>query len=151
MNLSIHRTFLFLLVSSLGCGVVLSLKDGGVLANKDLKIVANYWDPFFWLHNCPNDTTELRDRETGCANGADTIYGGILWEFLLFIKQAKNLSFTMMESNDELWGGICYDANNCSGSIGMVNRHEADFALGLYLYILLSHVQSHIKKFSDIP
>ena len=98
--------------------------DGGILANKDLKIVAEAWPPFLWTHNCPNDTTEISDWETGCANGEDKRYSGILWKLLLFMQQAKNLSYTMVESSDyDAWGGTCYDANNCTGMVGM-ERHS---------------------------
>ena len=62
------------------------------------------------------------------------MYGGILWELLMFMSQARNLSYTIMGIDDDAWwGGTCFDVNNCTGMIGRVNRHEADFALGLYI------------------
>ena len=48
----------------------------------------------------------------------------------MIMKQAKNISFTVVGPSDGLWGGTCYSSNNCSGMIGMVNRKEVDMALG---------------------
>ena len=61
------------------------------------------------------------------------MYNGILWELLMFMKQAKNLSYTLVDIDDAWWSGTCYESDNCTGMIGRVNRHEADFALGLLL------------------
>ena len=49
----------------------------------------------------------------------------------MIMKQAKNISFTLVGSSDGLWGGTCYSSNNCSGMIGMVNRKEVHMALGI--------------------
>ena len=51
----------------------------------------------------------------------------------MFMKQAKNLSYTIIGIDDAMWAGTCYDSNNCTGMIGRVNRQEADFALGLFI------------------
>ena len=51
----------------------------------------------------------------------------------MIMKQAKNISFTLVAPSDGLWGGTCYSSNNCSGMIGMVNRKEVDMALGIKL------------------
>ena len=58
-----------------------------------------------------------------------------MWELLMIMKQAKNISFTLVAPSDGLWGGTCYSSNNCSGMIGMVNRKEVDMALGTKLTI----------------
>ena len=101
------------------------------LSNKHLKVAAVPWRPFL-LWKCPNDT-KWDDKfleETDCPN--DIIYSGILWDLLMFIKQAKNVSFTLLgRVDDAYWAGTCNNGDNCTGMIGMVSRHEADFALGL--------------------
>ena len=51
-----------------------------------------------------------------------------MWELLLFMQHANNFTFTLVHG-DEVWGN-CYAINNCTGMVGMVNRKEADFALG---------------------
>ena len=58
-------------------------------------------------------------------------YSGAFWELLTFVGQARNCSFSLVKSVDSLWGGNCYDDNNCTGMIGMANRKEVDFALGM--------------------
>ena len=139
------------MVPYLAC-VVCSLKS---LSNKHLKVVVVPWNPFL-VWKCPSykEYTDwwgnLNNTETyygnindtvyyaeipgtlGCPNGEDRMYSGILWEFLMFMKQARNLSYTIVGIDDAWWGGTCFDSNNCTGMIGRVNRHEADIALGLY-------------------
>ena len=60
-----------------------------------------------------------------------TSYSGAFWKLLTFVKQARNCTFSLVKSVDSLWGGNCYDDNNCTGMIGMANRNEVDFALGM--------------------
>ena len=62
-------------------------------------------------------------------NGKDT-YSGLVWDFMEYIQEARNCTFTIVRPRDGLWGN-CYGNNNCSGMIGLVNRKEVDFALGL--------------------
>ena len=119
-------TNFLLVVACLGDGVW-SFKDGQ-LANKNIKVVAQGWCPFLCLQ-CPNGIAD-------CPIAEEKIYSGILWELLMFMKQAKNLSYTMMGIDDAFWGGTCYDSNNCTGMVVRVNRGEADIALGLY-YIFI--------------
>ena len=148
---------LFVIVAYFGCSVF-SIKTEG-LANKHLKIVAVPWKPFL-VWKCPHTEfvdwwqidkdyaknwkmedvyygdTHLQklgiENSTQCPNGEDRMYGGILWEFLMFMKQAKNLTYTIVAIDDAWWGGTCHDTNNCTGMVGSVNRQEADIALGLY-------------------
>ena len=110
---------------------VMSLKDDR-LSNKHLRVVAVPKRPFL-LWKCPDDTTWTDEWKTDCPNGKEQIYSGILWELLMFMKQAKNLSYTIIGIDDATWAGTCYDSNNCTGMIGKVNRHEADFALGMFI------------------
>ena len=142
------------MVACYGCGVW-SFKDVK-LSNKHLRVVVVPWKPFLtW--KCPTHTG-YRDwwsrevnggkdrvyyaktsgtsggRSNGtveCPNGEDRMYSGILWELLMFMKQARNLTYTIVGMDDAWWGGTCYDSNNCTGMVGSVNRHEADIALGL--------------------
>lgn len=58
-----------------------------------------------------------------------TAYDGVMWHLLLFMQKARNFTFTLVHEADSEWGS-CYAIDNCTGMIGMVNRGEADFALG---------------------
>ena len=139
------------------CGVWSSKHNA--LSNKHLKIVAVPWRPFL-VWKCPSHTdyvdwwqidkdyvddwdaeevyyanTHLGNSSAegsgGCPNGQDRMYNGIMWELLMFMKQARNLTYTIVAIDDAWWGGTCHDVNNCTGMVGSVNRHEADIALGL--------------------
>ena len=57
-------------------------------------------------------------------------YSGVMWGLILFMQQARNFTFTIVRPPNEDWG-TCIGSNNCSGMIGMVNRKEADFAIGM--------------------
>ena len=93
------------------------------LRNKHLRIAVGYWATFLqwecpgygfdWVKDCPNERTG---------------YTGMMWELLLFMKHARNITITL-DHGDGKWGE-CYAINNCTGMIGMVNRKEVDFALG---------------------
>ena len=52
-----------------------------------------------------------------------------MWDFLMFMKEARNFTFTLVHETDYIWGE-CYGADNCTGMVGMVNRKEVDFAIG---------------------
>ena len=80
-----------------------------------LTIEGEDWPPFLTF-----DTDE---------NGTAINYRGIMWDLLMFMKKARNFTFTMVSDADGYWGD-CYAVNNCTGMIGMVNRKEVDFALG---------------------
>ena len=119
-----------LVILASGGQIWCSIKHG--LSGSNLTIVAIPWKPFL-LWKCPNDEDWTEDWVSDCPNGDDRMYSGILWELLMFMQRARNFSFTFIgniPSEEYLWGGTCYDANNCTGMIGRVNRHEADFALG---------------------
>ena len=101
------------------------------LMNKHLRVVAMPKHPFF-VWKCPNDAEWTDEWKMDCPNGEDYMYSGILWDLLMFMKKAKNLSYTIIGIDDATWAGTCYDSNNCTGMIGRVNRREADLALGLF-------------------
>ena len=63
-------------------------------------------------------------------NGRNII-SGPLGKFLQYIKEARNCTFKFVIPPDGLFGN-CYGMNNCTGTIGQVNRREADFAIGLF-------------------
>ena len=90
----------------------------------------------------------LTDEIKQSTDGKES-YGGIMWELLMIMKQAKNISFTLVGSSDGLWGGTCYSSNNCTGMIGMVNRKEVHMALGIqqttYVDTLISWCQFDIN------
>ena len=77
-----------------------------------------------------NFDLEMSHRE--CPIGGYRTYGGVLWELLMFMQQARNFKFTIVHPpmNSNAWGGHCFDDKNCTGMAGIVNRQEADFALG---------------------
>ena len=162
--------------------VVWSSSKDSALYNKHLKVVVVPWKPFLsW--KCPTlpdyvdwwqidkdyvddwDAEEVYYAETqldnsssggkgGCPNGEERMYSGILWELLMFMKQARNLTYTIVGIDDAWWGGTCHDSDNCTGMVGRVNRQEADIALGLYIImwyelhkprpIFFSHQKFHI-------
>ena len=126
MSLCICVPSLFVVVCLVGG--VWSSKDVK-LANTNIKVVAAPFLSFLEEKNCPYDA-----QATVCSNGEDRVYSGIMWDLLMFMKQAKNLSYTMMGIDDAYYAGECYDSDNCTGMIGRVNRHEADIALGMYIF-----------------
>ena len=85
------------------------------LSNKHLKIGAVPFPPYL-----------VRKKEK---NGQES-YSGILWDFVEYIRKARNCTFTVVIPPDGLWG-YCYENDNCTGMIGLVNRSEVDFAIGI--------------------
>ena len=59
----------------------------------------------------------------------EDIIGGLLGQFLQYLKEARNCTLEVVIPDDGLWGN-CYGKNNCSGMIGLVDRKEVDFAMG---------------------
>ena len=82
-------------------------------SNKYLKIGALSWPPFLII--------KKNER------GEDTI-GGVLGDYLEYIRESKNFTFTVVIPPDGLWGN-CNGADNCTGVIGLVARNEVDFAI----------------------
>ena len=100
------------------------------LRNKHLTIAAGYWYPYL-MWACPEGGL---DWKADCPNNRK--YSGMLWDMLMFMKKARNFTFTLLSEGDYGWG-TCYTTDNCTGMIGMVNRGEVDFALGTnYLWFL---------------
>ena len=94
------------------------------LTNKHLKVAVSYWKPFL-MWDCPGGTNY--EWEEDCPG--NRTYAGVMWDFLLFVKQARNVTFTLVHEPEYIWG-YCSEVNNCSGMVGMVNKNEVDFGLG---------------------
>ena len=62
-------------------------------------------------------------------NGHDII-GGLFGKFFEYMRNARNCTFNTVVPIDRMWGN-CYGQNNCTGMIGLVNREEVDFAIGI--------------------
>ena len=105
------------------------LAKGYALENKHFKVAAETYKPFF-VYYCP-DGKEKDWNEECLVKGKET-YGGALWDFLVFMQNRMNMTFSISNAPDSEWG-TCHETNNCTGMIGMVNRNEVDFALGMYL------------------
>ena len=120
--------------------IVDSLAETG-LSDKHLKIAMDLWYP--WLYwkciplylQTPKSINFVEEDmyifNKDCPNDEYRAYGGVMWELLMFMKQARSFNFTIVHPLDpQAWGGYCYDDHNCTGMAGIVNRREADFALG---------------------
>ena len=84
------------------------------MSNKHLKVGAVPYPPFLVIN------TDKSGRTT---------YSGMIWDLIKLIQETRNCTFEVNIPGDLRWGN-CYDINNCTGMIGMVNRKEVDFALG---------------------
>ena len=105
-----------------------SLNQG--LTNQNIKVAAVPWGPFL-VWRCPGDSEWSDHYFRECPNGEERLYKGVLWELLRFMQQARNCKFTFDTSQQD-WYGNCYGSDNCTGMIGMANRREVDFALGMF-------------------
>ena len=99
------------------CGQVLAQQGVvGGLANQNLVIVAEEWSPYWTISTTPDGREE---------------YGGVLYDLLLFMQQARDFNFTMVRSPDGSWGdGGCSSAADSVGMMGMAARKEVDLAIG---------------------
>ena len=83
------------------------------LANRHFNIGAHAWPPLL--------VVEKNHR-------GENIVTGPVGDYLNYIKQARNCSFTIVTPSDRKWGH-CNGPNNCTGFIGLVARNEVDFAI----------------------
>ena len=65
-----------------------------------------------------------------CVTNGEETYGGALWDFLMLVKNTRNVTFSILRAPHKSWG-VCHGKDNCTGMIGMVNRREVDFAIGM--------------------
>ena len=91
------------------------------LRNKHLTVIGEQWIPYLNYDWQENDSGGWEIEN----------YRGIMMDLLMFMKRARNFTFTMVEESDEVWG-VCIAENNCTGMLGMVNRGEVDLALGKF-------------------
>ena len=113
---------------SLSLGVGVPEKAVNHLLSGHLKVAAATWSPFIII-KCNGKDIESVDND--CPDEAKLTYTGILWEFLEWVKRKRNVTFSILRPSNPTWG-YCHGMNNCSGMIGMVNRREVDFALGMF-------------------
>ena len=57
------------------------------------------------------------------------VVAGLTGKFLEYVKNARNCTFEVVIPSDKQFG-MCYSENNCTGTLGLVNRTEVDFAIG---------------------
>ena len=122
---------MFLIGCSVGHG---SSKEQMSMSNKHFKIGAVSRPPSIIIS---------KDK-----NGRDII-GGLLGKLLEYLKGARNCTFKVVVPDDGLWG-YCYGKNNCSGMIGLVNRSEVDFAIGITKYRCASKHSCKCVQFQDL-
>ena len=85
------------------------------MTNKHFTIAAIPRPPFLIIKSLP---------------GGQKILSGQIGDAISFWHYARNFTYTLARPLDGLYGN-CPRPNNCSGLIGMVNRNEVDFAIGL--------------------
>ena len=102
-------------------------KSNPSLLDRHLKVAAVPWSPFIMFY-C--NEKEMGDAED-CTDKGNITYGGALWDILTMVKLKRNVTFSVLSPPTPTWG-YCH-GKNCTGMIGMVNRKEVDFALGIFL------------------
>ena len=121
---AVHLLHILTLMSTLGSkGTAMGHKP---LLNNHLKVAAEVWRPYMIFY-CNGKIIEESEI---CSDQGKLTYGGALWDFLQFIKRARNATFSILRPPTPTWG-FCHSASNCSGMIDMVQRREVDFALGI--------------------
>ena len=119
----------FLLVFFCSCLIGFSYgSQTNSMQNRHLKVSAEPWRPFF-LFYCDGKSLDWTQR---CHEGGKVTYGGSLWELLKFMQRARNVTFSISRTSGGNWGH-CHEKDNCTGMIGVVNRKEADLAIGISL------------------
>ena len=126
--LQIYFLCMFTMSSTLGIQVPASGHNS--LLNKHVKVAAEPWSPFIIFYCNGKDIEETEEYSDKC----NMTYGGALWELLKLVKLARNVTFSILRPPTPTWG-FCHGVNNCTGMIGMVNRREVDFALGVFMLI----------------
>ena len=119
--------FLSVALTLANFGMLVEAEGRGALQNKHLKVAGAPWSPFLMLY-C-NETRIFWADD--CPDKKNITYNGVLWDFLNMVKVARNVTFSILTPPTPTWG-YCYSMNNCTGMIGMVNRREVDFALGMF-------------------
>ena len=107
-----------LLISSLEWQVT-SVKQIS-MANKHFKVGAHTWAPLL----------DIKKDERG-----DNTIRGPFGDYLRYIMEARNCTFTIVTPRDGKWGN-CNGSENCTGVIGLVARREVDFAINPFTMTL---------------
>ena len=126
--LSTFTMFVIHLFLSIVTEVLTSANLGTSLLDRHLKVAAVPWRPFIMFYCNEKEMGDAHD----CTNNGNITYGGALWDFLNMVKLKRNVTFSVLSPPTPTWG-YCHGINNCTGMIGMVNRKEVDFALGIFL------------------
>ena len=114
MTTLLHKLIIwYLFVVHIGCLVTSATHMR--MTNKHFKIAAIHRPPFLIAKTLP---------------GGQNILSGQNGDAINFWQYARNFTYTLVKPKDGLYGA-CLGPNNCSGLIGMVQRKEVDFALGL--------------------
>lgn len=90
------------------------------MANNHFKVGAHTWAPLL----------DIKKDE----RGDDTI-SGPFGDYLRYIMEARNCTFTIVTPPDGKWGN-CNGSENCTGVIGLVARREVDFAINPFTMTL---------------
>ena len=118
-------------------------KGHNYLLNRHLKVAAWPWSPYIKFFCNEKEIEGAYD----CPDKGNMTYGGILWEFLNMVKLARNVTVSILSPPTPTWG-YCHGVNNCTGMIGMVNRREVDFALGIFTnHLTMTNIISKKKYF----
>ena len=106
------------------------------LLNKHLKVASVHLRPYIIFY-C--DGKEMQGAADECPDKSNISYGGSWWEILDFVQRERNITYSIVKPSIPSFGN-CYEVNNCSGMIGMVNQKEVDLALGKLHISLNSYV-----------
>ena len=115
MNWPMRRYLIFFIGCSLVWPLHASSHEQITMHNKHFKIGAVHRPPVAVI---------TKDK-----NGQNII-GGLLGKSLEFFSKARNCTFEVVIPDDDTFGN-CIKKSNCTGMIGLVNRNEADFAIGM--------------------
>ena len=129
--------FLKMVLILADAGMQVEVKRQEALQDRHLKVAALPFSPHIIFYCNGNEIENFGD----CPDKDNMTYDGTLWELLKMVKVARNVTFSILSPPDKTWG-YCYSKNNCTGMIGMVNRREVDFALGIVFVSL--HKLSYI-------
>ena len=131
--LTIYLSYMFTMASSLDVHAYTNGQN--LLQNKHLKVAAEPWSPF-WIFYCDGKEMDRAYRSLyntyECPDKGNRSYGGLLWELLDLVRLQRNVTFSFLRPRFGAWG-LCHGVKNCTGMIGMVNRREVDFSIGMFI------------------
>ena len=110
-----------------------SVAESNHLLNGHLKVAAYPWKPFI-MYYCNGKEMGEYDE---CPDQDTMTYDGTIWQILRLVTLKRNVTFSILRPSSPTWG-YCHGANNCTGMIGMVERREVDFAIGMVVCQLVN-------------